>query len=774
VPRAILAEKESAARDVGGASRSQSGKRPFALKPMTDPPRPGRSATAWIAAAMLAMTWASETQSSPDHARHLADAQHAMAARNFDSDGIAGYGDFGALSPGRSSDDKSVQVAQATIGNVGQPAERDRSWAETLLLELTIARRDIELLQRLTQEQDRAEQLEQALAATRRDVERQTALAEKASEQASRLKQVGETGAAEVQTSLQQERERSARLEQDLLAARRDVETQTALAKAGKQASRLKQAIESSEAEPQKSLQQERQRSARLEQDLGAARREAETQTALTAQASEEASRLKQASESNEAERQTSLQQERERSARLEQDLAAARREVETRTALAAKAAEEASQLKQASESSEAVLQKSLQQQRERSTRLEQDLAAARREAETQTALAAKAAEEASQLKQATGSSEAELQKSLQQQRERSTRLEQDLAAARREAETQTALAAKAAEEAAQLKQATGSSEAELQKSLQQQRERFARLEQDLAAARRDAETQTALAAKATAVALRAKQVSEADAAELRKSVQKEHERADALAQGLSMTRTALYAYEARTHKLEDEAVELRQAAVNGAPSLPETAQDGRDRTARLEQDLEAARRDLESQAALAARASDEAARMRTAADNDLASLRSSLQQERARAGQLERDLALARQVEHNAGTVGLSARDKPAENGKSSTDRSPAAGVQTDARAKQAPVAAPLLARASALLAQGDIGAARIVLERAIEMGSLQASFSLAETYDPLTLAKWGTYATRGDAARAQDLYAKAEAAGIKEAKARIEALRR
>jgi hypothetical protein len=121
-----------------------------------------------------------------------------------------------------------------------------------------------------------------------------------------------------------------------------------------------------------------------------------------------------------------------------------------------------------------------------------------------------------------------------------------------------------------------------------------------------------------------------------------------------------------------------------------------------------------------------------------------------------------------------LSARDKPAENGKSSTDRSPAAGVQTDARAKQAPVAAPLLARASALLAQGDIGAARIVLERAIEMGSLQASFSLAETYDPLTLAKWGTYATRGDAARAQDLYAKAEAAGIKEAKARIEALRR
>jgi hypothetical protein len=58
--------------------------------------------------------------------------------------------------------------------------------------------------------------------------------------------------------------------------------------------------------------------------------------------------------------------------------------------------------------------------------------------------------------------------------------------------------------------------------------------------------------------------------------------------------------------------------------------------------------------------------------------------------------------------------------------------------------------------------------------MGSAQASFSLAETYDPLILAKWGTYGTHGDAIKAQDLYVKAEAAGIQEAKARFEALRR
>jgi hypothetical protein len=713
----ILNEKVKTTCDVAGVSRSESGEAPFAQKAMKPLPTQGRSVTAWMAAAMLAMTWASETQSSPNHARYRADAQHAMAAHNFfASDEIAVYGDFGPLPPGRSSNDKSLQLAQATTGDAGHPPEREHNWAETQLLELTIARRDIELLQRLVQENDRAEQLEQTLAATRREVvETQTALA-KTSEEASRLKQVGESGTPEVQRSLQQERERSERLEQDLAAARRDVETQTALAaKASEEASRLKQAGESSEAELQKSLQQERERSARLEQDLAVARPDVETQTALAAKASEEASRLKQASESSEAELHKSLQQERERSARLEQDLAVARREVETQTVLA-KASEEASRLKQAGESSEAELQKFLQQERERSARLEQDLAAARREVEAQTALAAKAGEEASRLKQASESSEAELQKSLQQERERSARLEQ----------------------------------------------------QDLAAARRDVETQTVLAAKVTKEVLRTKLAAEADAAELRQSMQKERERADALAHDLSMTRSALYAYEAHARKVEDEAAELRQAAASGTLSLRESAQDGRDQARRPEQDLVTARRGLDTRVASAARASEEVARTSQAAERDSASLRSSPQQERPQVEQLE--------PAPNAVTVGSIARDRQTENAKSIADWSPAAGVRSDAQpnSKKPAVGAALLARASALLRQGDISAARIVLERAVEMGSVQASFSLAETYDPLILAKWRTLGTRGDAVRAQDLYAKADAAGMKEAKARIEALRR
>jgi len=94
-------------------------------------------------------------------------------------------------------------------------------------------------------------------------------------------------------------------------------------------------------------------------------------------------------------------------------------------------------------------------------------------------------------------------------------------------------------------------------------------------------------------------------------------------------------------------------------------------------------------------------------------------------------------------------------------------------AEAQGSAEAARLLARASALLGQGNIGAARIVLERAAEMGSAEASFMLAETYDPLVLSTWKTYGTRGDVTKARELYAKALAGGIQEAKDRSVALR-
>jgi TPR repeat protein len=96
-----------------------------------------------------------------------------------------------------------------------------------------------------------------------------------------------------------------------------------------------------------------------------------------------------------------------------------------------------------------------------------------------------------------------------------------------------------------------------------------------------------------------------------------------------------------------------------------------------------------------------------------------------------------------------------------------PAAAVSQDP-----PEVARLMARARALLGQGNISAARLVLARAAEMGSALATFTLAETYDPVILSTWGTYGTRGDATKARELYAKSRAGGIEEAKDRLSAL--
>ena len=86
---------------------------------------------------------------------------------------------------------------------------------------------------------------------------------------------------------------------------------------------------------------------------------------------------------------------------------------------------------------------------------------------------------------------------------------------------------------------------------------------------------------------------------------------------------------------------------------------------------------------------------------------------------------------------------------------------------------AARLMGRAKRLLELGDVGAARSVLERAVEAGSPLATFMLAESYDPTVLSAWGAVGTQGDATKAQELYAKAAAGGDKAAKDRLKTLR-
>jgi hypothetical protein len=87
----------------------------------------------------------------------------------------------------------------------------------------------------------------------------------------------------------------------------------------------------------------------------------------------------------------------------------------------------------------------------------------------------------------------------------------------------------------------------------------------------------------------------------------------------------------------------------------------------------------------------------------------------------------------------------------------------------KMDPELVRLMGRANELLAQGNINGARVVLERAVEMGSAKASFMIAETCDPHVLSGWKTFGTRGDLSKAREFYGKAAAGGIEEAKDRL-----
>jgi TPR repeat protein len=84
----------------------------------------------------------------------------------------------------------------------------------------------------------------------------------------------------------------------------------------------------------------------------------------------------------------------------------------------------------------------------------------------------------------------------------------------------------------------------------------------------------------------------------------------------------------------------------------------------------------------------------------------------------------------------------------------------------------ASLLQRADALIASGDVAAARLVLRRAADAGDAHAAMTLAETYDPAVLEKLGVHGFVPDLAMARSWYEKARAFGSAEAPRRLETL--
>ncbi|MBV8574638.1 MAG: hypothetical protein JOZ58_06290 [Acetobacteraceae bacterium] len=745
-----------------------------------------------IIAFLLTTTWMSEARASPQQAYAQVGPSPCAPQIARDSGGGAGVGDSEPVRASASSSN-ALQLAQAVPDDPEalQKSLRQEHDRAALLARELVVHQHLEMLLTLYQARAQVARSKQAPESENKQ------LPERLQQERLSVTQAAESGAAELcrvlsngrpeqsqqnaevgdttglRMSLQRERDRANQLEQDLLAAKRDVAAETALvAKATEQAGEAKEQAERDAAGLRDALQQERARTAQFEKDAATA--QDSIKTALVSKVNEYASQMKRA-ERDAVELQRSLQLEQERRTKLEQDLEAARREIQTQTALASKANEDANQAKRA-ESNVTELGRSLQQEREHAAQLEQDVAAARREVETQSALVSKANLDSARLKQVADQGVAELKQSLQKEHERAEALAKELSTARAGIYAYEAQLRQASEHTTASAQGREDGSA-TQKSLQQEQQRAARLEQDLASARRDVETQTALAAKAIDDAAQSKRAASANAAEFKGSLQKEHDRAEALARDLSMVHTAIYTYEVQARIASKEMAARAQSAEGSASELRKTLQDEQVRAARLLQDLAAARRNLESQNAVAA----EAARMKRSADDSSAEALKSLQQERDKSAQLERQLAVERKKDACAAsslvTTGGTAQDKtsavnairPVAMNQATTTG--ASGV------KPTPVNAVeverLVARASTLLRQGDIGSARIVLQRAADTGSPQASFALAETFDPFVLRRWGAYGTLGDPGKARDLYAKAQAGGVREAKERLDALR-
>lgn len=425
-------------------------------------------------------------------------------------------------------------------------------------------------------------------------------------------------------------------------------------------------------------------------------------------------SRLAQAKDGDTEQLRQALADEQLKVQTLTRDLRTSRQELGSVLKLLKYAREQWISIADAVENESGRLHNSLREERVRRQQLEQDLAIARRDLELQATLTPATDDHGSELKQSAERDLRELKDVAQRERDRASQLEQDLAAARRELETQGALTARAAEEIS-AKQAAEKTLTELQTSFQQEHERAKHLEENLAKTRSELDKSSLQIARASEETAQVKLAADNSLAKLKLSLKEEREKAEGLAQELSRARTRLFAYEAQAAANDDRANESQ-----------ELLRQERNRSSRLEEEL-------------ALEATPQGAKTPPTGPVVVT------------AGEIERVPFIE----------GQSVR--------------PALGPSdTQLEHNEAAELVRLTARATGLLRQGDIGAARAVLERAAELGSAQATFALAETFDPDVLAKWGAYGTRGDPIRARELYAKAEAGGIKEAKERSDALGR
>jgi hypothetical protein len=402
--------------------------------------------------------------------------------------------------------------------------------------------------------------------------------------------------------------------------------------------------------------------------------------------------------------------------------------------------------------------------------------------------------EELDGLRSATEAARIKQKQALEQERDRADTVARDLTSLRAELDA----ARIAGSEAVQAAEA----ERKQKQALEQERDRADTLARELTSLR--AELDAARIAGAEPVQAAAAE------AEQKQALKQERDRAEALARELTSLRAELDT--ARAAGLEAartaEAAKIGQALAFGKE---------RDKTETLARELASARKEAEARSALLAAAHAEMLQAKETNTAIAAEQKRALATERDRADALTRELTSARnelkagnwqiaalnafRALHSREPAVDSSQERMAESfsrtiegkGRSPEQISVEAVASTSGRSSDSELPRPepqstareaassrslldeqrLLARANALLRQADISGARLLLEHALERGSARAAFMLAETYDARVLQSWRARGISGDLAKARELYERAQAGGIEDAKERIETLK-
>ena len=505
------------------------------------------------------------------------------------------------------------------------------------------------------------------------------------------------------------------------------------------------------------------------------------------------------------AEAEQAFEQERDRADALTRELTSVQAELDAARIVDPEGAHAAA----AGVEQKQVLKQELEQERGRTETLARELTFVRAEldaARNAGSEAAKAVEAETKQKQA-----------LEQERGRAETLARELSSVRAELDA----ARNAGSEAAKAIEA----ETKQKPALEEERGRAETLARELTSVQAELDAARIAgpeAAKAAAAAVEQQQA-------LKQELKQERDKAEAVARELTSLRTELDKARAAGRETTQtaEAVKIEQKLAFGKE---------RDRAETLARELASARKEAEERSALLAAAHAEVLQVIETSSATAAEQKLALASERNRADALTRELASVRNefeasnwqaaalnafralrsrepvvdsarewmAEHSSRTIAgkerlpeqISGEAVAATSGRSSASKLPRPEAQLTAR-EAAPDSDPkvvmatersvsagaashppvdeqrLLARANALLRQADISGARPLLEHAVERGSARAAFMLAETYDARVLQSWRARGISGDPTKARELYERAQAAGIEDAKERIKALK-